>query len=151
MCTSPISGRSAVRTTEALAALLWIAAGCGGGPIEPRELVLNEEACSLCRMAVSQRPFAAQAVSRSGSVDFFDDIGCLAQWTPMHVHEETARFVVDYETGAWLDATKAYFVRAPRLDTPMSSGLAAFGTRDRAVAAAAKLRGEVLDWDEVHQ
>lgn len=130
----------------ALLAVLLCITGCGGA-LEPAELHLNEEACSLCRMAVSQRPFAAQAVARSGRTDFFDDIGCLVRWAPENAPpEETALFVVDHETGAWLDATQAHYVRSETLDTPMSSGLAAFGTRERAAAAAKALNGYVLDW-----
>jgi nitrous oxide reductase accessory protein NosL len=130
-----------------LPAALLCLAGCGG-PLEPAELVLNEEACSLCRMAVSQRRFAAQAVARSGRTDFFDDIGCLARWAPEHAtSEETALFVADYETGAWLPAKDARYVRGASLETPMSSGLAAFATPARAAAAAKALNGYVLDWE----
>lgn len=135
-----------MRTLEALAVLCL--AGCGGGALEPAELVLNEEACSLCRMAVSQRPFAAQAVTRSGRTDFFDDIGCLVRWAAEHPPTpETALFVVDHETGAWLAANKAHYVRSETLDTPMSSGLAAFGAKAIAAAAAKPLKGRVLDWE----
>lgn len=129
--------------------IVFCVAGCGGGVLEPAELVLNEEACSLCRMAVSQKPFAAQAVARSGRTDFFDDIGCLAQWTPGE--EETALFVADYETGDWLDATKAHYVRSERLHTPMASGLAAFGVGERARSAARELDGRVLDWEQIRR
>ena len=136
-----------MRALEALAVLFCVA-GCGGGALEPAELHLNEEACSLCRMAVSQKPFAAQAVARSGRTDFFDDIGCLVRWAPENAPPgETALFVVDYETGAWLDAKKAHYVRGETLDTPMSSRLAAFGTQARAAAAAEALCGYVLDWE----
>ncbi len=72
-----------MRALEALA-VLSLVAGCGGGALEPAELHLNDEACSLCRMAVSQKPFAAQAVARSGRTDFFDDIGCLVRWAAEH-------------------------------------------------------------------
>lgn len=131
-----------------LLAVLCLAA-CGGA-LQPAELVLNEEACSLCRMAVSQKSFAAQVVARSGREDFFDDIGCFVRWVPEHAQpEETALFVVDYETGAWLDASKAHYVRCEKLDTPMSSGLAAFGTKERAAAVAEALNGYVLDWAEL--
>jgi copper chaperone NosL len=136
-----------MRALEAFA-ILFCVAGCGGGPLEPAELVLNEEACSLCRMAVSQRPFAAQAVTRSGRTDFFDDIGCLVRWAAEHPPTpKTALFVVDHETGAWLNATIAHYVRSESLDTPMSSGLAAFGKQARAAAAAKPLKGRVLDWE----
>jgi copper chaperone NosL len=135
-----------MRALEALA-VLFLVAGCGGGALEPAKLHLNDEACSLCRMAVSVRPFAAQAVARSGRTDFFDDIGCLVRWAPENAPaKETALFVVDYETGAWLDAKNAHYVRCETLDTPMSSGLAAFGAKEKAAAAARQLKGRVLDW-----
>ncbi|MHC4224542.1 MAG: hypothetical protein ACYSUN_11175 [Planctomycetota bacterium] len=52
---------------------------------------------------------------------------------------------MDQESSEWLDARVAHYMRSDELDTPMSSGLAAFGTRERAEAAARKLKGRVLD------
>ncbi|MHC4577558.1 MAG: nitrous oxide reductase accessory protein NosL [Planctomycetota bacterium] len=140
-----------MRAAEARLAVVALCAGvllgCGGAAPQPVELVLDEEACSLCRMAVSQRPFAAEAVARTGRADFFDDIGCLARWSRERaVPAETGLFVVDHETGDWLEARRAHYVRADRLQTPMASGLAAFAARERAAAAARKLGGRVLDW-----
>jgi copper chaperone NosL len=136
-----------MRARELVVVLVAGLADCGGGELEPAELVLNEEACSHCRMAVSQKRFAAQAVARSGRTDFFDDIGCLAKWAPEHAPiGTTAVFVVDYETGVWLDARKAHYVRSDGLDTPMASGLVAFGAKERAAAAATRLQGRTLDW-----
>ncbi len=136
----------------------WLTAGgitlallaCNGGVPEPVEIVLNEENCSHCRMAVSQREFAGEVVTVSGSVDTFDDIGCLAQWVAEHDPPETAGlFVVDYESGEWLDAKTAYYIRSEKLPTPMSFGLGAFATEAAAVAAAEKLEGEVMVWPQV--
>lgn len=135
-----------MRAPSALFAIL-IAAGCGGGAPRPVELVLDEEECSLCRMAVSRRPFAAEAVTPAGAVHFFDDIGCLARWTVEQPPPPgTGLFVTDYGSGEWLDATAARYVRAEKLETPMASGLAAFGGADRAQAEATKLGGSVVDW-----
>jgi copper chaperone NosL len=124
--------------------------GCTGGVPEPVEIVLNEENCSHCRMAVSQREFAAEVVTVSGSVDYFDDIGCLRDWVKEHRPPESAGFfVVDQTTGEWLDAKTAFFVLARKLPTPMSSGLAAFDAEASARSAAEKLEGEVLRWAQV--
>ena len=124
-----------------------LAAGCGGGAPRPVDLVLDEEECSLCRMAVSRRPFAAEAVTPAGAAHFFDDIGCLALWTVEQPPPPgTGLFVTDYGTGEWLDAKGARYVRAEKLETPMASGLAAFGSADRAGEEAAKLGGRVVDW-----
>lgn len=129
---------------------LLLAAACGGGAPEPVELLLDEEECSLCRMAVSRRPFAAEAVTPAGAAHFFDDIGCLARWTLERPPPPgTGLFVVDYATGAWLDAAEAHYVRAARLETPMASGLAAFGSVERARAEASSLGGRVVDWAAV--
>jgi nitrous oxide reductase accessory protein NosL len=138
-----------MRAASLLLPALLVAA-CGGGAPEPVELLLDEEECSLCRMAVSRRPFAAEAVTPAGSVHFFDDIGCLARWTVEQPPPPgTALFVVDYATGVWLDATAARYVRAERLETPMASGLAAFASAERAAAEASNLGGRVVDWAAV--
>ncbi|HEX5139049.1 MAG TPA: nitrous oxide reductase accessory protein NosL [Planctomycetota bacterium] len=130
---------------EALLVLL-LALGCGGA-LRPVEIALNEEECSLCRMAISRRSFAAEAVTTSGAADFFDDIGCLVRWAAERPPPEgTALFVVDFRDGSWLDATRAHFVRAASLETPMGSGLAAFGSAETAGEEARRLGGQVLDW-----
>jgi copper chaperone NosL len=137
-----------VKTVICLAALILV--GCTGGVPEPVEIALNEENCSYCRMAVSEREFAAEVVTASGSVDYFDDIGCLRDWVKEHRPPESAGlFVVDRTSGEWLDAESAFFVQAQELPTPMSSGLAAFATEASARSMAERLEGEVLRWDEV--
>lgn len=138
------------RPHSLMISLLVGAVACRGGRPEPVELTLNEESCSFCRMAISQRQFAAEVVTVSGSVDAFDDIGCLRDWVRQHGPPETAGvFVVDYQTGRWIDARNAFYVSSDRLPTPMSSGLAAFGEKASAEAAATELGGRVLRWVEM--
>ena len=132
-------------------------AACGGGEPRPGPLVLDEDACSFCRMAISQRELAAEAVTPGGRVERFDDIGCLLDWRQEHeVPEGTAFSVVDFTTGDWLDATDAGYLRSRAMPTPMGSGLAAFASREAAAAAAERLgvgpeghAGEVLGWAEL--
>lgn len=127
--------------------LALLAPACGRGPPEPVEIALNEDECSHCRMAISRRAFAAEAVTPSGTVHFFDDIGCLVRWVSGRPPPEgTGLFVVDFADGSWLDATRARFVRADSLETPMGSGLVAFGSAERAAEEAQRLHGVVLKW-----
>ncbi len=125
---------------------------CLTGKPEPVEIVLNEETCSLCRMAVSERQFAAEIVLSSGSVHFFDDIGCLGQWVTTNANELTESagiFVIDYITGEWLDATEAHFVLSENLPTPMSYGLAAFQSSASAQRESEELSGKVIRWNQI--
>lgn len=145
---------------HALLALALVAAACGSGEPRPVPLVLDEDACSFCRMAISQRELAAEAVTRGGRVERFDDIGCLLDWRHEHeVPDGTAFFVVDFETGDWLDATEAVYLRSRAIPTPMGSGLLAFASREAAVAAEERLglrddaegagRARILGWAEL--
>ncbi len=126
----------------------WV--GCGGGRPEPVEIVVDEDICSFCRMAISERRFAAELVTPGGRVELFDDIGCLADWLRENGRPAGAGiFAVDFATGKWLVADEAVYVRSPDLPTPMSHGLAAFADRPAAETARAELGGEVVDWAEV--
>lgn len=139
-----------IRRYVGMTIFLVAVAACAGGPPEPVEITLNEENCSFCRMAVSQREFAAQVVTVTGSFDTFDDIGCLRDWIKEHQPSETAGiFVVDFLTGIWIDARTASYVASERLPTPMSSGIAAYQEQTSAERAATKLVGEVMQWEEM--
>lgn len=125
-------------------------AACSRGPLQPVEIVPNEDACSLCRMAVSQLQFAAELVTSSGRAEVFDDVGCLAGWLKEHERPEgSAAFVVDYGTGEWIRCEDASYVHSPKVPTPMGYGLLAFGDGARAEAAARALGGTVVGWDQV--
>ena len=147
---APARGKLVGRRLLGMTALLVTIVACSGGRPEPIEFTLNEENCSFCRMAVSQREFAAQVVTVTGSFDAFDDIGCLRDWVKEQKPSETAGiFVVDYEKGQWIDARTASYVLSRKLPTPMSSGLAAYQEQTSAENAAAGLAGEVLQWEEI--
>jgi copper chaperone NosL len=122
--------------------------GCPHGRPQPVAIVLSEDSCAQCRMAVSVKKFAAELVTIEGHVDYFDDIGCLLTAIKAHGQPVGAvAFVVDFNTGQWLDAAQALYVQAKGMPTPMSSGLAAFGTRDAAQVQAKSWSGQVLDWE----
>ena len=81
MALRPRVVRGVSLTAPTLAALAAVAlAACAGGPPEPAPIVLDEDACSHCRMTISEREYAAELVTREGQVERFDDVGCLAAW-----------------------------------------------------------------------
>lgn len=133
----------------AAAAALLVA--CSGGAPQPAEIVFDEDACSVCRMTISEPRYAAQFVARGGAVERFDDLGCLAAWRAGGGRQaDGAAFVADWNGDGWLHAEEVLYLLSPRLPTPMRYGLAAFADRAAAAAAAAELGGgEVVTWDEL--
>jgi copper chaperone NosL len=105
-------------------ALLWIA--CAAGAPVPARLDTRNEACATCRMTVSEARFAAQVVAPGEVPRFFDDLGCLTSYLKArHVPAETAVFVTDHRSRAWVPAGTAVYTRVPTIATPMGSHLVA--------------------------
>lgn len=139
------------RCTAAALAVLW-SASCADRLPEPVEISLNEDTCSQCRMALSGRRFAAEAVSSGGHVEFFDDIGCLARWVARRrPPASTGLFVMDYRETGWLRAEEAAYVVSKRLPTPMSYGIAAFESRSAAHDLATETGGSITSWEGIRE
>lgn len=135
-----------------LAAMLLalLLAACGGAPAPIR---YGEEACTFCRMAVSDERFGAQLVTAKGRTHAFDSIECLASFHLVQVEGGAPRMirVSDYaRPGSMLDAMEAIFVRDEALKSPMGrgAGIAAFGTREAADRVGGEM-AELLTWAQV--
>ncbi len=111
-------------STAALVSLLTLAA-CGGSADGPAPIDTKNDACSWCRMSVSDLRFAAQLTAPGHEPKFFDDAGCLRDWlkAPREAGPWTA-WVADHRTKDWVAAKDALFTRVA-VQTPMSSGLLA--------------------------
>lgn len=107
--------------------------------------------CSFCKMAISEKRYAAEIVDREGNLFKFDDIGCMLRFARDHNLEgkAAAYFVVDFEQRNWLEGEQAYYVKSEAIHSPMAGGLAAFGDRAKAEEYAAKLGGKLLNFNDV--
>jgi copper chaperone NosL len=128
---------------------LWLA-GCGKPKFEPVEIAA-EDMCAFCKMAISEKQYAAEFLNQGGDAFKFDDIGCLANQlkTRQKRRDIAAFFVVDYDSREWVNAEQAYFVRSEEFKTPMSGRVVAFKDRSKADEAAAKYHGNLLGFGEV--
>jgi copper chaperone NosL len=128
---------------------LLLASCANSGKPEPVRIVLDEDSCVECRMAVSQQPFAAEVVKRDRIADYFDDIGCLVYYARKGLPEGSAAYVVDFDTRDWVEAQAAFYVLSKDLPTPMSYGLGAFSTREAAETALNRWPGKVVGWEQL--
>jgi len=104
----------------AFALALWRLAAPPAGPVEP---AWDRVPCTRCRMLVSDRRFAAQLHTASGTVLFFDDPGCLLLHRAESSEPEARAWFHDAAGERWLSDREVGFVRAD--ETPMGYGLAA--------------------------
>jgi copper chaperone NosL len=132
-----------------LISVSWLS-GCGAVKFEPAEIAADD-VCSFCKMAISERQYAAQFINRDGDVFKFDDIGCLTSHlkTKQSRGDIAAIFVLDYDARQWVKAEQSYFVKSEEFNTPMSGGIVAFSVRAKAEEAAAKYHGKMLGFGEV--
>jgi copper chaperone NosL len=114
-----------MRATSILGVIgLAAALACGRAaswPPEAAPLRAGEEVCAECRMFVSDLRFAAQTHSRDGTVEWFDDLGCLLARHAQGIEPE-AVFVHDFQTDEWVRGDLGHAVRVPGLDSPMGYG-----------------------------
>lgn len=128
--------------------MLALLVGCQTSKMEPVALV-PEDMCSYCRMAISEKRYAAELLDSEGTAFKFDDIGCMDNFVNKRDVKAMVYFVMDFDERIWVRAEDAYYVRSSEITTPMNGGIVAFQTEARAQRAAEKYQGTVQRFNEV--
>jgi copper chaperone NosL len=112
----------------AFALVLLLAASCSSALPQPAAVDSLNDTCSSCRMAVSDKHFAAQIVAPGEVPLFFDDLRCLRDYLAPApaLPTRAVAYVADHRTGSWVRAARAAYVEIPALDTPMGSHWVAY-------------------------
>jgi len=110
---------------------------------EPAKLHWDRDMCERCKMAISERKYAVEGITKDNKVYKFDDIGCLILWQKLE-HPEirfTKIWITDAKTGKWIDAKTAKYSVINL--TPMAYGFGAYkpGTEPKVK--------EIIDFEEV--
>ena len=120
----------------------------------PAATDFKSDICAECKMAVTNKSYAAQMVS-DGKPLFFDDIGCLVQYerqgqiTPEAVK---ARYVRSVAGNGWLEVDTAVWVTTKDVRTPMGYGFHAFADKKAAEAFIASHKmGRLITWADVQK
>jgi len=107
--------------------------------------------CAWCKMAISEKRYAAEAVDNDGNVFKFDNAACMVRFVLDRKWRSRigAYYIADYETRAWIDARKAAYIKSAETPSPMASGLAAFGAATNAAEFAAARHGKVIAFEDL--
>lgn len=100
---------------------LLLTVGCLQEELVPREPLWGKEACSRCRMILSEKRYAVQRLFPNGEVHYYDDIICALKHN--HAPDEGDLYVRPFDGNDWVAANKVMYL--PGLMTPMNSGFGA--------------------------
>ena len=127
-----------------------VMANCQKQVIAPVALA-PEDMCSYCKMAISEKQYAAELIDSEGLALKFDDIGCMANSikAKKNTAKPVAYFVMEFNERQWIKAEDAFYVRSAELNTPMNGGLIGFRTETKAQEAAGKFHGKLLRFKEI--
>lgn len=141
-------------TLSAWSLILGVAvfANCQKQAVAPVPIA-SEEMCSYCRMAISEKRFAAELIDSESQAFKFDDIGCLVNFVrnKKSSSKPVAYFVMDFDAREWVKAESAFYVRSSEVATPMNGGMIAFKDQSKAQVAADKYHGTLLRFDKIFQ
>lgn len=112
---------------KAITLSLFFLIACAAGQVRPVPIE-DGDACSFCRMAISEKQFAAEIIKNDETVLKFDDIKCMLRYQERSEDKQkpAATFVTDYVSKEWIKAEDAFYVRSETIKTPMGGGIIAY-------------------------
>ena len=130
--------------------LLQVAAGCGNRSPQPVEIETSD-ICAQCKMAISEKRYAAEMADMDGNVIKFDNIDCMVRYVSGHGLRDKAAawFVMDSDGKEWLDARQAFLLKSASIPGPMGSSVLAVKDQAAADGLAKRFSGQVLRFDDL--
>lgn len=135
-----------------LAASAMLLAACGKEQTyEPVEINPDIDVCDVCNMSITEPQYATEVILKDGSVETFDDIGCMVGY--LHKQDEKdvgEKYVRDALSADWVKLNEATFVYNKDYWTPMVYGVVSFSDQSSAENYMKKEgKGEMMTLDEV--
>lgn len=107
----------------------------------------TKQNCAHCNMIIKDELHKAKAVNEGELLDF-DAIECMINYLKVKPSLSEMR-VVDYNSGNFIEANTAYYLKSKGIPSPMGAHLTAFEQKEVAEKTKAKKGGEVYTWDEL--
>jgi copper chaperone NosL len=112
--------------TALLAALLY--ACTTDSASNPSGVDYGKDTCSRCGNVIQDARFAAQYSLADGTVEKFDDPGCLVQSLEAERTEPRLIYLRTYRDDRWVEAKEAWLARSSGIVSPRGYGWAAFAS-----------------------
>ena len=111
---------------------------------------INEQ-CKRCNMTIKDQLHKASAIEKRTSIEF-DAIECLVNYLKTaDVSKLSSLRVVDYNSGDYIPAETAHYLKSKAIPSPMGAYLSAFGSKKEAIKMSEKKGGEIYSWQELRE
>jgi len=147
-----ITASSRLIVTLALLSVgITAAQSCGVKGAQPIQSGID--ACSHCKMTISDLRFSCELVTKKGRAYKFDDLKCMLAYVEDGTVSKTdveAFYLADFHNNGQLLAAKDLFIlHSEAFRSPMGGNLAGFKTLDDLSRAQEKFPGTQLKWEEL--
>jgi copper chaperone NosL len=133
--------------------IITVFASCASeGPVP---FNLGKEACSFCKMQITDARFGAEIITVKGKVYKFDDMHCLFSFLKENTVAKADikdMYAVNFSNGHNLIKVdeKLLLYKSDLLQSPMNGNIAAFDNSDSLASVMKALKGGLpLNWDEL--
>jgi copper chaperone NosL len=121
--------------------------------VEPEPIRYGEDACHHCKMTLVDKKFGAELVTKKGKIYKFDDVNCMLSFYnsgEVATDEFSHKLVIDFTKPTKLiEADKAFYLKSPKIQSPMISQIGAFENEQDMKLAKDELSGIYLVWGEL--
>lgn len=130
--------------------LLIFFGSCNTGP---QPIKIGVDACSFCKMIISDNRFGGEIITKKGKNYKFDDIHCLISFKKsdaLKKEEINHIYFVKFDgTHDFIEASKSFLFKSDELHTPMAGNIAAFENEQSLNNAAQKFKGVATNWNDL--
>lgn len=135
----------------ALAVILMMGiVSCSTGP---QPIKLGADACTFCKMTISDKNFGAEIMTNKGKAYKFDDTHCLLAFMkentvdPKDIKE--TYFVNFADPHNFIESANVLLLKSEELHSPMGGNVASFEDKNKLEEVADKVKGEIITWEEL--
>jgi copper chaperone NosL len=122
---------------------------------KPEPFNVGKDACSFCKMNITDTRFGGEVITKKGKVYKFDDLHCLVTFlnsTEVEEDDIASMLTINFEKpNSFLNVKHASYVVGPEIKSPMGSQTAGFESYDKAASFSTTGNVEVMDWEPLRK
>jgi len=127
--------------------LIAVLISCSVGP---SKIKIGEDACSFCKMSISDDRFGAEILTKKGKVYKFDDLHCVLAFIKagtVNKDEFKETYIVDFnKPHALIELANIKLLKSIELRSPMGANIAGFTDQKSLKEAMATFNGSQMMW-----